>query len=217
MSKGSRGGRRSNSFTQSQQEAIEYYASGDGMYLNNMLRGRHGYNQSDLTGEDRQLMRDLDKALNKSVTDDVLYRSVDASAVFGNVDSNILYDLVSEVTYGTYSGQNGAYAQNKAKTLKSIVDRTVGKTITDKGYVSTTRDASIAENWGDFSGSNNPVVMKIKTSKSTKGADISKATKQIRAMEQSSPQKETLLARGQKYKIQKVYAKNGMVYVDVEM
>lgn len=51
----------------------------------------------------------------------------------------------------------------------------------------------------------------------TKGADISHATKRLSEIERNNPQKETLLARNQKYKVKNVYAQNGFVYVDVTM
>lgn len=205
----------SNKFTDREQEAIDYYVSGDGMYLNNVLRGRDGMTMDDLTTDDRATMAALDSALSKTVDDAVLYRSVDASAIFGSdVD---LYDLQQEVLYRAYSGAKGAYSQKKAAEINNKINSVVGKTMTDKGYVSTTRDASIAENWGGFTGSENPVVMKIKTSKKTKGANVSKATENLRKSEKADPQKETLLARNQQYKITKVYAHNGTVYVDVQM
>lgn len=211
----SSGNLKASGFTSSQGEAIEYYASGDGMYINNMLRGRAGVNESDLSAEDRQLIKDLDAALNNNLGEQTLYRSVDASAIFGNdVD---MYDLLNEIKYQQFSSAKGDYSQNKAKEINKVLNNTVGKTITDKGYVSTTRDSSIAENWGDFTGSSNPVVMEIKTSKTTKGANISKATKYLSELERDNPQKETLLGRNQKYKINRIYAKNNMVYIDVSM
>ena len=213
MAKDKRGGKLS--FTSSQASAIEYYASGDGMYINNMLRGRAGVNESDLTADDKQLIKDMDAALNNDLGEQTLYRSVDASAIFGNdVD---IYDLMNEIRNKQFSNAKGEYSQNKAKELNKVINSTIGKTITDKSYVSTTRDSSIAENWQDFTGSANPVVMKISTSKGTKGANISNATKYLSELERDNPQKETLLGRNQKYKINKIYSKNGMVYVDVSM
>lgn len=211
----SSGNIKASGVTSSQGEALEYYASGDGMYINNMLRGRAGVNESDLSEDDRQIIKDLDAALNHELSQQTLYRSVDASAIFG--DSVDMYELLDEIKHNTYSNGKGAYSQNKAKELNQVINNTVGKTFTDKGYVSTTRDSSIAENWQDFTGSSNPVVMKISTGEGTKGANISKATKYLSELERENPQKETLLGRNQKYKINKIYAKNNMVYIDVKM
>ncbi|MBR5583467.1 MAG: hypothetical protein IKW21_02960, partial [Lachnospiraceae bacterium] len=69
-----------------EQEAVEYYVSGDGMWINDALRGRHGLSESDLSGEERTLLKNLDSATNKGVVkQDTLYRSVDAEAVFGQM------------------------------------------------------------------------------------------------------------------------------------
>ena len=59
----SSGNIRAGGFSSAQGEALEYYASGDGMYINNMLRGRAGVNESDLSNDDKQLIKDLDAAL----------------------------------------------------------------------------------------------------------------------------------------------------------
>lgn len=219
MAKGSRGGKRSGSgaFTKNQKEAIEYYASGDGMFINNHLRERNGMTINDLTPQDKQFMKDLDDALDKRLNEQILYRSVDASAVFGNMESMEFEQLRGELLYNEFSSAKGAYSQGIARQVQNKINSATGKTITDKGYVSTTRDATIAENFGGYTGSSNPIVMKIKTSKNTKGADISKATKRLSEIEKNDPQKETLLARNQKYKINKIYSKNGQIYVDVEM
>ena len=188
-------------FSQTQSEAIDHYVSGNGMYINQLLR-----QDAKLTDNEKELVKDLDSALNKNVTDSVLYRSVDASVIFDNVD---FYNLESALKYGA-SNKYEKEAMQKAQA-------SIGKTITEKGYMSTTRDASIAENFGDFTGATNPIVMKITTGKNTKGANVSKASKGIVEAEKFDPQKETLLARNQKYEVKKMYVKNGQVYVDVKM
>jgi len=202
-------------FTSDQKAAIDYYVSGDGMYLNDMLRGRHGLSERDLSSDDKKIIKDLDAALDKIVPDKVLFRNVDASAIFGR-DVN-LYDLKSEILYNEYSSQKGDYAQNKAKKINDVINNTLGKTYIDKGFVSTTRDSKIAENWGDFTGSENPVILKITPSAKTKGADVSSATDYLRQIEAEDPQKETLLARNQRFKIIKIYAYNHNVYIDVDI
>lgn len=207
--------KKTQEFTAAQKEAIEYYASGDGMYINNMLRGRAGVDESDLTEDDKQLIKDLDAALDKKVGKQTLYRSVDASAIFGNdVD---MYDLLDEIKYQQFSNTSGDFSQKKAKEINAVIDKTIGKTILDKGYVSTTRSLEIAEEWEDFTGSENPIVMIINTAEDTKGANISNLTKYLTEIEADNPQEETLLARNQKYKILKIYAKKGIVYVNVQM
>jgi hypothetical protein len=200
--------KKAQEFTAAQKEAIEYYASGDGMYINNMLRGRAGVDESNLTEDDKQLIKDLDAALDKKVGKQTLYRSVDASAIFGNdVD---MYYLLDEIKYQQFSNASGDFPQKKAKEINAVIDKTIGKTILDKGYVSTTRSLEIAEEWEDFTGSENPIVMIINTAEDTKGANISNLTKYLTEIEADNPQEETLLARNQKYKILKIYAKKAL-------
>ena len=223
MAKGSRGGKRSSSggsskaLTQDEKNAIEYYVSGDGMGINNLLRGRNGFTEDDLDAQDRKIMKDLDSALNHNLGQQTLYRSVDASAVFGNISDTDFENLRDELNYNTFSKGKGNYSKMIANKTNDIINSATDKSFIDKGYVSTTRDLTIAENWGGFTGSDRPMVMKIKTSNKTKGADISKATKHLRQIESQDPQKETLLARNQKFKVNKIYGKNGLVYVEVEM
>lgn len=209
MAKGTRGGKRASDggFTESEGRAIENYVSGEGMWINSWLRSDGGGEMGPLSSSEQEYVRQLDKALNKTVESDTLYRSVDASAIFG--DSVDFYNLEAAVVYG----DNNRFAQ----TAVNQANQAVGKTITEKGYMSTTRSEDVAANFGSFTGSENPIVMKIKTSKSTKGADVSNATEGIRQAERSDPQKETLLARGQSYIVKKIYAKNGHIYVDVNM
>ena len=203
--------------TQDEQNAIEYYASGDGMGINNLLRGRYGFTENDLDTQDRKIIKDLDSALNHNVGEQILYRSVDASAVFGNISDTDFENLRDELNYNTFSKGKGNYSKIIANKTNDIINSATDKSFVDKGYVSTTRDLTIAENWGGFTGSDRPIVMKIKTSNKTKGADISKATKHLRQIESQNPQKETLLARNQKFKVDKIYGRNGLVYVEVKM
>ena len=116
--------------------------------------------------------------------------------------------------YGGDSFGKGAYADSIRNRMQSIINRTEGKTQTEKGFMSTTADKRVAEDWGDFSGSENPVVMRIKTSPNTKGVNLSSYDKNVSS---DQAQKERLLARGQSYEVNKVYAENGNIYVDVTM
>lgn len=201
---GGRGASYNKTLTNSQMDAIDYYVGGDGMFINQFLR-----NGEKLTEVDKRFIKDLDSVVDTPVKDTTLYRSVDAQAIFGSM-SDLEYDnLRGAIVYG-----------NKDKFSQSALNKvkaSVGKTITEKGYMSTTRSADIAEDWGSFSGSDKPIVMKITTTKGVKGRDISNATKRAREAERSDPQKETLLARGQKYTVDKVYSKNYKIYVDVTL
>lgn len=203
--------------TDKQKEAVEYYVSGDGMYINDILRGRNGLTLEDLTEQDKELMQDLDEALNRTIEPQTLYRNVDASAIFGNI-SDLDYDnLKSELTYKYFSGQKGQYAESVANKCNNLINKVEGKTFIDKGYVSTTLDEKIANEWQDFTGSEKPIVLKITTDKTVKGLDVSNLTDKLKEVELENPQKEILLARNQTFTINKVYGQNGNIYVDVKV
>ena len=80
------------------------------------------------------------------------------------------------------------------------------KIITEKGFMSTTTNIKTANEWGDFSGSSMPIVMKIKPKKETKGIDLTK---------HKMGQDEILLSRNQTYSINKIYGENGIIYIDI--
>ena len=185
-------------------DAIEYYASGEGMYINQYLR-----NGEDLDDNDKQTVANLDEALDTPLDEQTLYRSVDAKVLFGNMSPFQFSQLQDAIIYGENNKFN-----------KDIVDRVksnIGKTYSEKGFMSTTRNQEIADDWNDYTGSENPIVLKIKTNKNTKGRDISNASPQIRESEQDEPQEETLLARNQRYRLTRVYGENGNIYADVEL
>ena len=197
---------KNNTFTKDESSAVDHYVSGDGMWINDYFR-RNGDGYGELSKNEKEFIKDLDSAVNKPVNDKTLYRSVDARAIFGN---DIDFDaLESAVVYG---------GKDKYETaaLQKATSR-IGRTITEKGYMSTTRSASIAEEFRDYTGARNPVVMRIETAKHTKGRNVSNASKGIIESEKYEPQKETLLARNQSYVVKKLYSKNGQIYVDVKM
>ena len=94
------------------------------------------------------------------------------------------------------------------KTLKDKLLNAINEVKTENGFMSTTKNSEIAEEWGGFSGSDMPIIMNISTKKDTKGIDLSK---------HKMEQEEVLLKRNQKYKIKKIYGKNGNIFVDVEL
>ena len=191
-------------------DATEYYVSGEGMWINQYLRGNGDFGE--LTESEKQYLKDLDKATNGKISNDTLYRSVDASAIFGNMSETDYENLRTALVYGKDSLGKGQYADGIRQKVDGIINRTIGKAQTEKGYMSTTTSKSIAEEFGGFTGSDKPIVMNIKTNKNTKGVNLSGYDKNA-----STPQKEVLLARGQSYKVTNIYGKNGNIYVDVEM
>ena len=184
--------------------ATEEYVSGEGMWINNYLRGKEGMGQ--LSQQERQYLADLDLAAGGTIGERTLYRSVDASSIFGNMSALEYDNLRARIIYGDTS---------RAVTASTDRFMTVeGKLITEKGFMSTTKDAMVAEDWGDFSGSEKPIVLNIKTAKTTKGVDLSGYDRNVA---EEDAQKEVLLARNQQYEVGKVYKKNGNIYVDVKM
>lgn len=191
------------SFNSDERDAIEYYVSGDGMWINQFFRGNEALNG--LSDGEKAFVRDLDSVTNRNVGEQTVYRSVDASAIFGNISDTDYERLVGHLVYG----DNQRIVANSArKTLSGVQNRT----ITEKGYMSTTSDYRVARDWQGFSGSSKPIVLEIKTNNKTKGASLSHTDNKA-----TTKQKEVLLARGQKYKIKSVGAKDGQIYVRAEM
>jgi hypothetical protein len=162
--------------TQAEWDVLEDYVSGEGMDINNFLRQRNGMSVSDMTESERKRLSLIDSAMGKSELpkDQVLYRSVDASAVFDK-------DALKKIRWGEYSDED----------LQGFV----GKTITDKGFMSTTTDKEIAFGWGDFTGSESPIVLQLDTPSGTHGIDLRKFDIE------GEEQKEILLDRGLSYEI----------------
>lgn len=198
--------------TDDEVSALEYYVSGDGMYINDYMRGRNGFDRSQLTEQDEELIKDLDKVTSRDdVSNTVLYRSVDASAIFDDINALEYENLVSHVVYGDNQKLIVADANKFLKDIK-------GKEITEKGYMSTTKDSEIAEMWGGFSGSDKPIVLELHTGDNVTGADVmNHANERMKLVEADDPQKEVLLSRNRKLRVKEVKAKNGSLYVIADL
>ena len=188
--------------TANQKNAVESYVSGETMYINQALRGRM---DSPITPYDKQLIKDLDEALDiplgKAQT---LYRSVDAEAVFGEISSIDFENLQNSVVYGDKS-------KFAAQASEKYVGKVEGATILEKGYMSTTKDADVAFDWGGFTGSEKPIVLRLNTPAKAHGLDLS-------AFEiEGDEQAEVLLMRGQRYKIRKITGENGSIVVNADI
>lgn len=189
--------------------ALDDYISGNAMYLNRHLRGDADF--GDITSEERQTIAQLTKATTtEKIGERTLWRSVDASAIFGKISDSDYDDLAGRILYGDTSKYTMA-------TTQKYVDA-VGAEVTERGFMSTTKDKDIALDWGDYSGSSRPIVMKIKTSPKTMGVDVEKYTlKHNPEVEQSKPQKEVLLQRGLRYKVIAIKELGGRICVEVEI
>ena len=198
--------------TKKEQNAIEWYVSGEGMWVNQYLRGRGDF--SEISEYEMEMIKQLDKATSHYLKDtDTLYRSVDAQAIFGNMTDGEYEDLTTMLAYGENAFGKGAYAQSLVGRLKGIVARAEGKSITEKGFMSTTKDYEVARDWGDFTGSSKPVVLEIKPRRSTRGVDVSWTD----ANADGPGQKEVLLRRNQTLKNIRVTSRDGLIYIKADM
>lgn len=93
-----------------------------------------------------------------------------------------------------------------------------GKIIEEKGFMSTTKSEEIAKEFGNYTGSRRPVLLKIKTNEHTMGVDVERYTLKHRPeVEQREPQKEVLLQRGQRMRVLSVGDRGGHLCVEVEL
>lgn len=212
MAKGGRGGKRTGvaerPLSKDQLDALDYYTQ-DGYYINNMLR--NGY---DLDDSEKEFIRLLDEATNSTVKQDVLYRIVDASTIFGDGVDDFEYDnLKSHIVFGDDAYDRGAYSQGIKARMEKLVQSAIGKTHTDKGYMSTTFDEETASHkQSSETHGRNRVVMRITNAKGAKGRDISKQFNR-----EWDAENEVLLARNNSYQVKRIYNKDYMIYVDVEL
>ncbi len=204
------GGRGANSSisTKNQISALEHYVSGDGMWINQYLRGTGDFGE--LSKLEKEYLSDLDKITSLQNINTTLYRTVDASSIFGNISDTEYENLVNNLVY---NDNQRVVAESARKTLSKVK-----KEYTEKGFISTTKDLSIAENLKYNFGSRKPIIVEIKPSKTTKGIDVmKKANRRMKESEKYNPQKEVLLKRGQSYKVNHIGTKNGNIYIQVSM
>lgn len=193
-------------------EATEWYVSGEGMWINQYLRGRGDFGE--LSDFEQDMLNQLDIATSGDLKDETLYRSVDASAIFGNLSNTDMENVQQAILYGGASFGKGAYADGVRRRTETIINNTVGKTQTEKGFMSTTSDMGIAENFQDFTGASNPVVMRIKTNGNAKGVNLSGYDRNVSPAE---AQKERLLARNTKYQVNGIGKHNNNIVIDVSL
>lgn len=190
-------------------EALDAYISGDAMWLNNYLRGRGDFGE--ISREEQKMLDEL-TAVTKlaKVGERTLWRSVDARAIFGDMTDGEFEDLAGRLLYG----DNTKFVMERTQRFMDVV----GKEITEKGFMSTTKSKEVATEWGDYSGSRTPVLMKIRTTANTRGVDVEKYTLAHNPeVEQSQAQKEILLRRGQRYKVVGIKELDGQICVEVEL
>lgn len=186
-------------------DALEYYVSGEGMYINDYLSGKYEENGGRWTEQDEEILQLMDEGTQGIVKQKKLWRSVDASAVFGDMSMSEYQDLYDMVVWGEDS-----VIKNKRAATKARVDVT-GKEITEPRFMSTTTDKELAFEWRDYTGSDMPIVLEIDVPDGIHGEDMKRFDLP------DDPQNEVLLARGQKYRVKSVEGIDGELVVKVEL
>ena len=190
-------------------ESLDAYISGEAMWLNNYLRGRGDFGV--LSKGEQSVLDELTTITQKEkVGERILWRSVDARAIFGDMSDSDYEDLLGRLVYGD--------------DRRAIIEKTQrfldisGTKQQEKGFMSTTKDKDIAMQWGGYTGSRTPVLMKIRTTAETKGIDIERYTLIHNPQaEREQPQKEVLLRRGLQYKVVAIKELDGHICVEVEL
>lgn len=191
--------------TQEELEAVDYYASGEGMYINDYLRDRNNpvERMGEMTDFDKEMVRQLEKATNREHGYNKLYRCVDADAIFDNV-SDMDWEYIQE---------NLGYGGNNPRA-KELIDSIKDKVITDKGFMSTTKDYDIAADFLDTTGANHPLVIEFENANKVGGFDLEKFMGDI---ELRKEQKEVILHNNATYKIKNIAMdKMGRVHLKAE-
>lgn len=194
MAKSSGGVRGSGNSGYSQpqiEKAIYDYVNGYSSEINGYLRSPESYV---LSPNSVANMKILDSALTAPVTNSVLYRNTEAKSIFGYLSQSEYDKLYMHVVKGVSNGG-----------VKNMIAKVTGKTFTEKGYMSTSKIASISEGI-DYAVK--PIMLRIKPGKKGKGLDLDKY---------SIGEEEVLLKRNTKYKVRSVYGKRDFIYLDVDI
>lgn len=190
-------------------ESLDAYISGEAMWINNYLRGRGDFGA--LSKGEQSLLDELTTITQKEkVGERVLWRSVDARAIFGDMSDSEYEDLLGRLVYGD---DRRAIIEMTQKFLNVS-----GTKQEEKGFMSTTKDKNVAMQWGAYTGSRTPVLLKIKTTAETRGIDVERYTLIHNPQaEREQPQKEVLLRRGLQYKVVAIKELEGHICVEVEL
>lgn len=187
------------------EQALDTYVSGDGMWVNNNLRGIGEAAEYPLSKDDKMYIEQLDQATESQIVKEkTLYRSTDISTVLGDI-SDLDYDNLKSAYI--YNDKSKPAQEALEKYLKDIEDIE----ILDKGFMSTTKSKDIALDFQDFTGSSKPCVIEFNVPKGIKGIDLKDLD--IKDMEQ----KEVLLARGQRFVIKKIKQVQGQFYFKADL
>lgn len=195
--------KKDNPLTEDEKEAIRYYVSGEGQWINQYLRNPDSFGE--LYGGEVNFLNDLSSATDRTLPDDItkVYRSVDAKAIFGELDWDD-WDAIQD----TYIYNMGD--KRSERRAQSIVNRVKGQTITEKGFMSTTKEIDVAMNWGGFTGAERPIVLEFDVPKGMKGLDLKDFDIE------GDEQYEVLFHKGSQYNIKEITSKDGQLYIKCE-
>lgn len=187
---GVRGG--GGSFSQAQIEnALSDYVNGYSSEINGWLRSPSDYS---ISPDNIANVRILDSILTAPIKNEVLFRKTEAKSIFGYLSQSDYDKLYMHVVEGASNGD-----------IRKVIAKATGRTFTEKGFMSTSKSATIAE---DLDFATKPIMLRINPGKKARGMDLDK---------HSIGEEEVLLKRNTRYKVKKVYGKRGEIYVDVDI
>lgn len=177
-------------YTQDEKDAIEWYVSGVGQWINQYLRNPDDFGE--LSDNENELLELMTAATERqTVQDEVLYRAVDAQAVFGRMSDMDFENLRSAVVYGDTSRQ--------AQSMLERAESKIGEVVTEDGFMSTTRDPEVAYYWDGYTGSTKDITLELTVPEGIHGFDVENMFEV-----DEEQQREVLLERGLSYKITNV-------------
>jgi uncharacterized protein with gpF-like domain len=177
----------SEKYTKDEKDSVEWYVSGEGQWINQYLRNPVDYGT--LTNEEKSQLQLLESATEKQeITDNVLYRAVDAQAVFGEMSDLEFENLKAALIYGDTSKQ--------ALAALERANKMVGKEVKEKGFMSTTRDFEVAAGWNGYTGSAKDIVLNIVNPSGVRGFDVEEFFEV-----EGEEQREVLLEKGLTYRV----------------
>ena len=205
------GGSNANNTLKEDNEAIDYYVQ-DGYGINNILR-----QDLPLDDTDKAFINELDSLTSGTVNFDELYRVQDLNVIFPELNDFDMYDLKGHIIYGDNFYDKGAYSQSKKQKNEKLLNSVIGKEVYDKGYMSTTKSLDTAVHKAQETNTHgiDRAIVHLKNTKGAHGIDISRVMD--KKYDYDVPEKEVLLQRKNKYKIDRIYAKDNMIHIDVTM
>ena len=188
--------------TKAESDAVEWYVSGDGMWINQYLRDSSKFGE--LSNNEKTLLNSLTTATNKKVEAiGKVYRSIDASVLFKGITQSEFESMQSVLLYGDNSKNSIAlYEKAISKKLNSFIE---------KGFMSTTKVFDIASEFKDFTGAKMPIIIDLNLGATAKGLDI---TKELPKLNKIMKQEEILLGRNQKIEIFDLKVIDGNIVVN---